>query len=552
MKLNNLRISTRLYLLSALLLCTTLLIGVTGLETNRVGFRESTRLLEQTHLVERSIDIARDVQVQFKIQVQEWKNILLRGHRDPELLERYRTAFISSGNVVQQRLAELEKLLPEIGMDVSLTAQIRAELAGLQSQYLQALQHYQIGLAESAGQVDDLVTGIDRAPTEMIDRLVDEVLALSTQRRSEAVMQNERDYHQVRLLLVALLALSLAVGVLVAWWLSRSITRPLGVAVDIARRVAMGDLGTRIDVVGRDETAQLLDSLKSMSVSLASLITQIRRNAEDVAQATGDIAQGNTELSSRTEEQAASLQETAASMEELASTVMQNAENARQAEQQAATSMQLARQGGEAVAGVVATMEDISASSRQITEIVNVIDSIAFQTNILALNAAVEAARAGEQGKGFAVVAGEVRSLAQRSAQAAREIKTLIDASVGKVEAGVGQVTQAGATTREAVAAVQKVADLMVEISAATQEQATGLDEINRAVAQMDTVTQQNAALVGQAASATGSLEHQSRQLYQAVSVFQLAAEPSDGSAHEERQLLALAHTRAGRAKAAE
>lgn len=483
-KLTDLRISTRLYLLSGLLLCTTLLIGVTGLETNRQAFQTSSRLLDRTALIERSIDTARGAQVQFKIQVQEWKNILLRGYRDPALLERYRNAFISTGNVVQQHLAELERMQPELGMDVSATRELRGQLAGLQSQYLQALQHYQTGDVESIARVDEQVTGIDRRPTEMMDGLVDDVLTLSAQRRLEAVNESDEDYRRTRGLLIGLLALSLIVGVLVAWRVSRSITRPLARAVDIAQRVATGD------------------------------------------------------LSSRTEEQAASLQETAASVEELASTVMQNADNARLAEQQAASSMSLSRQGGEVVAGVVATMEEISASSRQIAEIVSVIDGIAFQTNILALNAAVEAARAGEQGKGFAVVAGEVRSLAQRSALAASEIKTLIEDSVGKVGVGVQQVAQAGTTTQETVAAARKVAEIMAEIAAATQEQATGLDEINRAVAQMDLVTQQNAALVEQAGSATGLLEYQSRQLHQAVAVFRLSETQSQGGRQRARQAL--------------
>ena len=535
MKLTQLRISTRLYLLSALLLCATLLTGVTGLVVNHLDFQGNSQLLRQTGLIERSVDTARDAQVQFKIQVQEWKNILLRGHRDQALLDRYRSAMVASGEAVQDRLTELETLLPSIGMDTSFTREVRRVIANLQEQYLQALQHYEVGQADSAAVVDDRVTGIDREPTEMMDRLVDEVLELSTQRRAAAIAQSTEDHARIRMLLFALLLSSLAAGVLAAWWFSRSITRPLAVAVDVAKQVATGNLGTAVAVEGRDETAQLLDSLNTMSTGLGELIIRIRRNAESVARATAEIAQGNIDLSSRTEQQAASLQETAASMEQLTSTVQQNADNARQAEQQATFSMGLSRQGGEAVAGAVATMEQISARSRQIADIVTVIDDIAFQTNILALNAAVEAARAGEQGRGFAIVAGEVRSLAQRSAQAAREIKTLIEDSVKTVADGAAQVSQAGSTSGEAVSAAQSVAGLMAEIAAATHEQALGIDQINRAVMQMDQVTQHNYALVQQAATATGSLENQSRLLYEAVSVFRVAGDNQEPRHASER-----------------
>ncbi|OZI75597.1 methyl-accepting chemotaxis protein [Bordetella genomosp. 2] len=304
----------------------------------------------------------------------------------------------------------------------------------------------------------------------------------------------------------------------------RLVVRPLIDAGQHFDKIAAGDLTARVEVRNSNEIGQLFAALKRMQENLARTVSQVRRGVDEINVGAREISAGNTDLSSRTEQQAASLEETAASMEELASTVKQNADNARQANQLAASASDVAERGGAAVSEVVSTMEDISASSRKISEIVSVIDGIAFQTNILALNAAVEAARAGEQGKGFAVVAGEVRSLAQRSAQAAKEIKVLIEDSVSKVGTGSQQVERAGATMQEIVASVKRVTDIMGEISAASEEQSGGIDQVNRAVSQMDEVTQQNAALVEEAAAAAGSLQEQAQRLAEAVSVFKINA----------------------------
>ncbi|WP_019936217.1 methyl-accepting chemotaxis protein [Bordetella sp. FB-8] len=325
-----------------------------------------------------------------------------------------------------------------------------------------------------------------------------------------------------------ILVLTLVVGLIITsgiLWVMRSIRKSLGgepeYAAGIAGRIADGDLAGTVRV-GQDDRRSLLYAMQRMQDSLTRTVTAVRRGVQEINVGSREIAEGNADLSSRTEEQAASLEQTAASMEQLAATVKQNAENARQANQLAASASEVAVRGGSAVSEVVDTMQAISASSNKISEIVSVIDGIAFQTNILALNAAVEAARAGEQGKGFAVVAGEVRTLAQRSAQAAKEIKQLIEDSVGKVAVGSNQVERAGATMQEIVASVKRVTDIMGEISAASQEQSSGIDQVNLAVTQMDETTQQNAALVEQAAAAAGSLEEQARQLAQAVSVFKL------------------------------
>jgi len=302
--------------------------------------------------------------------------------------------------------------------------------------------------------------------------------------------------------------------------ISRSIVRPLEQAVKVARTVASGDLTSRIDVQATDETGQLMQALKDMNSALQTMVGEVRSGSDTIASASSEIASGNLELSSRTEQQASALEETASSMEEMTSTVKQNADNARQANGLAATASDVARKGGAVVAQVVDTMGAINASSRKIVDIISVIDGIAFQTNILALNAAVEAARAGEQGRGFAVVASEVRNLAQRSASAAKEIKTLIDDSVTQVERGSKLVNDAGSTMNEVVDSVQRVTDIMAEISSASREQEAGIEQINTAITEMDSVTQQNAALVEEAAAAAGSLEEQSAALAQLVSRF--------------------------------
>ncbi|MBT2305189.1 HAMP domain-containing protein [Variovorax paradoxus] len=324
---------------------------------------------------------------------------------------------------------------------------------------------------------------------------------------------------------IALTALTLLLGGLCAFLIARSITRPLGRAVQVAETVASGDLTSRIQVDSRDETGQLMHALKNMNESLAKVVGEVRAGTDTIATASGQIAAGNHDLSSRTEEQASSLEQTAASMEELTSTVKQNADNARQANQLAVSASAVAVKGGSVVSQVVSTMGSINASSRKIVDIIGVIDGIAFQTNILALNAAVEAARAGEQGRGFAVVASEVRSLAQRSAAAAKEIKTLIGDSVEKVEEGSKQVAEAGRTMDEIVDSVKRVTDIMGEITAASQEQTTGIEQINQAITQMEQVTQQNAALVEEASAAAQSLQEQAGSLSQTVSIFKLGQE---------------------------
>jgi methyl-accepting chemotaxis protein len=353
----------------------------------------------------------------------------------------------------------------------------------------------------------------------------------------ETNLSNKNEYENSRATLLILVALSALIGNGFGILVTRSLTRQLGgepaYAADVAGRIADGDLRTEVQLREGDETS-LLFAMKSMRDRLARIVGDVRQGTDTIASASGQIASGNLDLSSRTEEQASSLEETASSMEELTSTVKQNADNARQANVLAQTASNVAGQGGDVVAQVVQTMGSINDSSKKIVDIITVIDGIAFQTNILALNAAVEAARAGEQGRGFAVVAGEVRTLAQRSAAAAKEIKALIGDSVDKVATGTKLVDQAGSTMSEVVASIQRVTDIMAEISAASQEQTGGIEQINQAISQMDNVTQQNASLVEEAAAASEALQDQAAKLAGLVSVFQIddrATAPAPASA---------------------
>jgi methyl-accepting chemotaxis protein len=329
-------------------------------------------------------------------------------------------------------------------------------------------------------------------------------------------------YTSGRTLLILLGVAAIVMGIFAAWWITHTITKPINEAVKVAETVSSGDLTSDIQVHSTDETGQLMNALKIMNSNLVSIVGQVRNGTDLMATASTEIAAGNQDLSSRTEQQASSLEETASSMEELTSTVKFNAENAREANALAISAAEIASRGGAVVGEVVNTMGSINDSSRKIVDIISVIDGIAFQTNILALNAAVEAARAGEQGRGFAVVASEVRTLAQRSAAAAKDIKGLIDDSVQKVSLGSDLVDKAGQTMGEIVTSINRVTQIMTQISHASEEQSIGIAQVNDAITQMDQVTQQNAALVEQAAAAAESMQEQSAKLADVVSVFKL------------------------------
>lgn len=353
---------------------------------------------------------------------------------------------------------------------------------------------------------------------------LDEILKFQQDKMQKDVEDAHATYASARTLMLALAGLAVVLGVMIAWFITRSITRPLSEAVIVAGAVANGDLTMSIEVRSKDETGQLLLALKNMTEKLGQIVGDVRTTSDSVGSAAKQISAGNNDLSQRTQEQASALEETASSMEEMTSTVKQNADNARQANQLAVGARDQASKGGEVVTKAITAMNEISSSSKKIADIISVIDEIAFQTNLLALNAAVEAARAGEQGRGFAVVASEVRNLAQRSAGAAKEIKDLISDSVEKVKNGSALVDESGKTLTEIVDGVKKVTDIVAEIAAASQEQSTGIEQVNKAVMQMDEVTQQNAALVEEAAAASKSMEEQAQRMVELVSFFQTGA----------------------------
>ncbi|MFM0187975.1 methyl-accepting chemotaxis protein [Paraburkholderia nemoris] len=354
--------------------------------------------------------------------------------------------------------------------------------------------------------------------------VIDEDIKLNALGAQHEVDAAAATYRMAMFVTSSLVLVALAAGAAIAVFIARSITFPIRRSVEVAETVAAGNLTTLIEVRGRDETSQLLRALKHMNSRLFDIVGKVLASSKGVAATASEIAAGNVDLSQRTEEQAASLEQTAASMEQLTASVKQNSENARQGNLLAANASETAARGGVVVGRVVETMQEIARSSGQVAEIISVIEGIAFQTNILALNAAVEAARAGEQGRGFAVVAAEVRSLAQRSATAAKEIKDLIDTSVDRVRAGTVLVDDAGQTMQQVVQAVDRVSDLMGEISAASDEQYVGIEQVNRAVTQMDEVTQQNAALVEEAAAAAQSMAAQATALREFVAVFELGS----------------------------
>ncbi|MFY2948256.1 methyl-accepting chemotaxis protein [Achromobacter ruhlandii] len=511
--LGNLSIGSRLTLGFGTVLV--LLLALTGLsqyELSQIGGINRT-ITEQTWTEASAIN-----RIDVTTRANARANLELIVNTDPRAAETLFARIDTNRKVIDQALETLRPLFSTEDERQRLRL-----LEDVRGRYVKSFQG--VGALLKRGERDAARQRLLEETLPLLDSLQDHVIEISRIQAAEmadASADSREVIDNAGMLNLILSGLAVVLGGLFAWRVSKSITAPLAQAVSVAETVARGDLGQPIHAVTRDETGRLLRALHDMQDKLAGAVRTIRAGSETISSAAGQIAAGNTDLSSRTEEQAASLEETAASMEELASTVKQNADNARQANQLAASASEVAQRGGAVVSAVVSTMGEISASSRKISEIVSVIDGIAFQTNILALNAAVEAARAGEQGKGFAVVAGEVRSLAQRSAQAAREVKTLIEASVGKVAEGAGQAENAGATMQEVVASVKRVTDIMGEIAAASQEQATGIEQVNRAVSQMDEVTQQNAALVEEAAAAAGSMQDQAHALVKAVGVFRL------------------------------
>ena len=533
MNFSNLRVGPRLGLGFGVILLITAIIALGGMW--RIGVlkdaseRVATREIEQRTLVE---DWASDIRLNW-VRTEAFLKAI-----DTAYMEQLTNEMKTTATATEGKVKRIEELVQD-----SRGKALLADIATARDTYLAKLAEirelHRGGEPTIPAMVDQQLRPLANKYLQALDALRSFMASqLDASQQDTAAMAGASQ----TLLGVGALA-AIALGTFMAWMVTRSIVTPLRQGMRAAEKIADGDLTQPLATTARDETGQLLQALAHMQAKLASIVCDVRRNAEGVATASNEIAQGNNDLSARTEQQASALEQTSASMEQLGSTVRQNADNARQANQLAVNASSVAQQGGEVVAEVVQTMKGISAASSKIADIISVIDGIAFQTNILALNAAVEAARAGEQGRGFAVVASEVRSLAGRSAEAAKEIKQLISASAERVEAGSAQVDRAGATMQEVVGAIRRVTDIMGEISAASSEQSQGVAQVGEAITQMDQATQQNAALVEESAAAADSLRNQAAQLVQAMSVFHTGTGSSAAARSRMEQAAAPAPT---------
>ncbi|WP_082616668.1 methyl-accepting chemotaxis protein [Massilia sp. Root418] len=529
--LRELKLSTKLGLAFASVLALTACVGVFSIvklaDVNRTANELSSRWMP-------SMRVIQDIKSQIaRVRTREFQYIISTEQADMDKYDK----------VIANDLVELGKMQAEY-VQLLATPEEKELYAGFLAMWERYLaEDAKIRAAARAN--DDvaakaLIRGESNKLIVALRGQVDKLVALYGAGGMQAAQDGERLYTSARSWIIGLLAASVALGALGAALITRWLVRRLGgepdYAAEIANRIAAGELSVAVRTAPGDESS-LLYAMSSMRASLAHIVGQVRAATDTIASASDQIVAGNLDLSSRTEQQASSLEETAASMEELTSTVKQNSASARQANQLALTASGIAEKGGAVVGQVVETMGSINASARKIVDIIGVIDGIAFQTNILALNAAVEAARAGEQGRGFAVVASEVRNLAQRSAAAAKEIKVLIGDSVNQVEAGSMLVSQAGATMEEVVVSVRRVTEIMSEITLAGQEQSAGIEQVNQAIAQMDSVTQQNAALVEEATAASQSMRVQAGGLESLVSIFTL----DGGAAPSARRALAVA-----------
>ncbi|QNB06740.1 HAMP domain-containing protein [Herbaspirillum frisingense] len=530
--LSNLKIGKRLALgfsVILLLAITIICIGIWRLQ----GINDATKAMMQRPLEkERLISDWLPI-----VQTSITRATAVAKTTDPALAPFFAKEDAASSKISTELLKKLQPIL-ESEQELMLFKKIETQ----RSLYIAARD--QMRKAKAAGDLEEANRLLESTFMPRANDLKDALQNLLTMQRKsidDTAIEIEHTAQSGRSLLISLGVLILLFGVSSAWYLTVNITRPLTVAVGVARSIADGDLTVDIEVRSKDEVGILLSALKDMNGSLLRIVSDVRGGTDAIATASNQIAGGNLDLSSRTEEQASSLEQTAAAMEQLSATVKQNSDNAVQANTLATSASGVAAEGGDVVGAVISTMHSIDASSKKIVDIISVIDGIAFQTNILALNAAVEAARAGEQGRGFAVVASEVRSLAQRSAAAAKEIKALIGDSVEKVGAGTRLVEKAGLTMDEVVASVKRVTDVVSEISAASREQSEGIDQVKHAVTQMDGVTQQNAALVEEAAAAAQSLQQQAANLARIVSVFKLGPALTTGQAMLTRREIGIA-----------
>ena len=511
MKLISLRIGTRLAIgFGIVLLLLGVAVGLSYREVGAVG-PHLDLLLE----LQRRQGVAEDWRTQTQLNVTRTEAVARAGGAGP-VAEFFSPIIKTSSG----KITELQESLAKM-VDSEHGKALLAEIASARKTYVDIRNQVfaQLKAGENEAALQTLESKM-RPASEAYIAKISEMADFQGERVRTETQQVRDEARRTQLIMLFMAAGCLSLGIAAAWFITRSVVKPLTTAIAEAQMVGEGNLSRDIQSEGSDETAELTKALASMQIALRNLVGSVRSNANEVATASSEIAMGSNDLSSRTEQQASAIQQTAASMEQLSATVKLNADNANQADRLAHDASEVARQGGEVVGEAVQRMKGIEESSRKIADIIGTIDAIAFQTNILALNAAVEAARAGEQGRGFAVVASEVRMLAQRSAEAAKEIKTLIADSVERVEQGATLVNRAGETMEQVVTSIGRVAQIVREISSASQEQSTGVSQVGQAISQMDEATQQNAALVEESAAAAESLRHQADDLVKLVSTF--------------------------------
>ncbi|RUL73988.1 methyl-accepting chemotaxis protein [Dyella choica] len=530
-RFRDLRIAVRLGLLGVILLAATVIVGLGGwrglTRTHELQVRSATTAAQFAA----AVDAARIAQVDFKKQVQEWKDLLLRG-ADAVSFKKYHEAFIAQAHAVDRDLAALKRQMSELGLDTRGVDSAIATHADLGTKYLAAIGHYDAKDEKSVHVVDALVVGIDRAPTAAIDGLVAEMKHEAEAASARIDEQSRAAFGEACMLLVSVVLSAMVAGAVLVWLLAYSITAPLGRAVKVAEAVAEGDLSTEIVAAGGDETGKLLCALAAMNGQLRNVVSVIRAGSTEISASTRQIASGNQDLSQRTSEQAAALEETASSMQSFTNSVNANATRARDASRLAKSASDIARQSGTAMSEAVGAMTQVQDVASRITEITETMDRIATQTHILALNASVEAARAGEAGKGFNIVAAEVQALARSSRTASSEIRALIEESVTIIENGTQIISRTESMVGKLLDSVADVTETVESIATLSMEQADGILQVNRAVRQMDEVTQNNAALVEEAAAAADTVQLRARSLVQSVEFFKLSSqETAHGSA---------------------
>jgi methyl-accepting chemotaxis protein len=521
LKFRDLRIAFRLALLGLVMLVATIIVGFGGwrglVRTHDLQVRSALTAAKFAA----AVDTARVAQVDFKKQVQEWKDLLLRG-ADPDAFKKYHDAFVEESDAVNKDLAVLKQQMAELGIKTDGVDQAIATHTDLGTKYLAAIQHYDAKDVKSVHVVDGMVAGIDRAPTTAIDGLVAGMKQDAAAASQRIDTESSKAFNDACVFLATVVLCAMIAGAALIWLLAYSITAPISRAVKVAQAVAEGDLSTRVTETSRDETGKLLAALDAMNGQLHQVVQTIRAGSTEISASTKQIASGNQDLSARTSEQAAALEETSASMQEFTNSVNANATRAHEANRLATSAADVARQSGAAMSEAVSAMVQVQSVASRITEITETMDRIATQTHILALNASVEAARAGEAGKGFNIVAGEVQALARNSRTASSEIRQLIEESVTIIASGTQMIGHAESMVGKLLGSVDDVAQTVNAIASQSMEQAANIQQVNRAVQQMDEVTQSNAALVEEAAAAAGTVQVRARSLVESVEFFKL------------------------------